>query len=306
MTATVITDAPQGSPEWLAARTGGITGTDIGALLGANPWRSPLDVWLSKQPDHVPDEVGEPARWGTRLEPVVRDHYAECHPDALVEEVPGLLAHPDESLLRGSLDGLAHTRDASVVLEVKTSRQRWDDDYLPDHYLMQALWYCGLTGLDACHVAVLTAGQSYSERIIAADRVWFDAAADRALDWWAAHVTAGVMPDPDPVRDAPKLARLWTPDPDAGAEIDPGLIHRLRDTRAAAAAARTDYEIAVAAVQAKMREATVATVAGEVVARWSAVKPRTTVDVAALKADGIYDKYSLTGEPGRRFTVSNL
>ena len=183
MTAIVLSDAPQGSDEWLAARRGGITGTDIGALLGFNPWRSPLDVWLSKQDDHVPDEPGEPARWGQRLEPLVRAHYASEHPGTVVDEVPGLLAHPDEPLLRASLDGLAHAKDADRVLECKTTRQSWAEDYLPDHYLTQCLWYLGVTGLDEAHVAILTAGQQYSERVVPADPVWFAAASQRAL-WW--------------------------------------------------------------------------------------------------------------------------
>lgn len=126
MTAVVVSDAPQGSDEWLQARRGGLTGTDIGALLGLSPWRSALDVWLSKQDDHVAEEVGEPARWGTLLEPVVRDHYAATHPGTVVETVPGLLAHPDQQLLRGSLDGLAHSSDASVVLEMAEWRYHRD------------------------------------------------------------------------------------------------------------------------------------------------------------------------------------
>ena len=304
MTAVIVTGAPQGSPQWLAARRGGITGTDIGALLGHNPWRTPLDVYLSKQVGHIPDEPGEPALWGARLEPLVRDHYASQHPGSIVEEVPGLLAHPAQPVLRGSLDGLAHDRSGSVVLEVKTTRQRWADDYLPDHYLTQALWYLGICGLDACHVAVLTAGQSYSERVIAAEPEWFDSAAEFALGWWDRHVVAGVMPDPDPIRDAPKLPRLWTPEPGLAVDLDPDLVARLRDARARAAAARAEADTLAARVQIAMADATVGMVDDEPAVRWSPVKPRATVDTAAMQADGVYDTYVRWGEPSRRFTVN--
>lgn len=314
MTGVVVCRDPQGSGGWHRARRQGVTGTDIGVLLGLSRWRTPLDVWLwrtpldvwlSKRDDHTPDEPSEPMRWGQRLEPVVRDHYAEQHPDAVVEEVPGMLGHQHEPILRGSLDGLAHDRDGTVVLEVKTTRQSWASDYLPDGYLAQALWYLGITGLDVCHVALLAAGQSYSERVVATDPRWFDAAADYALGWWDRHVVAGVMPDPDPVRDAPSLPRLWTPDPAASVELDAGLVAGLRDARARAAAAKTEADELAARVQVAMGAATTGTVDGEVAVRWSGVKPRTTVDVAALKADGLFDKYSRRGDPSRRFTVTN-
>ena len=48
MTYTVVTTAAQGSDEWLDARRNGIGGSDVAAVLGANPWRTPLEVWLSK------------------------------------------------------------------------------------------------------------------------------------------------------------------------------------------------------------------------------------------------------------------
>ena len=52
MTATVVLQRPPTTPwlraNWLARRRKGLTATDIPALFGLSPWRTPLDVWLSK------------------------------------------------------------------------------------------------------------------------------------------------------------------------------------------------------------------------------------------------------------------
>ena len=48
MTATVVLGPTATREEWLAARRLGVTGTDISAILGANPWATPLDIWLDK------------------------------------------------------------------------------------------------------------------------------------------------------------------------------------------------------------------------------------------------------------------
>lgn len=63
--------------------------------------------------------------------------------------------------------------------------------------------------------------------------------------------------------------------------------------------------MACAEVQALMREAVAAVdEAGDRIATWNPTKGRTTINRAALKADGRLDKYTLTGEPGRTFRVS--
>jgi len=34
--------------QWLELRRQGIGGSDAAAILGMNPWKSPMDVWLEK------------------------------------------------------------------------------------------------------------------------------------------------------------------------------------------------------------------------------------------------------------------
>ena len=52
------------------------------AIIGFNRWTSPRKVWLDKTwrrlgLPQIPDEASEAARWGTRLESVVADAFAE-------------------------------------------------------------------------------------------------------------------------------------------------------------------------------------------------------------------------------------
>ena len=45
--------------EWLARRRSGIGGSDVAAVLGLSPWKSPRQVWLDKTTDAVDDAVDE-------------------------------------------------------------------------------------------------------------------------------------------------------------------------------------------------------------------------------------------------------
>ncbi len=62
---------------WLAARRRGITGTDVAAILGLNPWRNALDVYLEKMGQGEAVQANEAMWWGTYLEEGIARRYAE-------------------------------------------------------------------------------------------------------------------------------------------------------------------------------------------------------------------------------------
>lgn len=312
MTAVAVCTDPPLSPAWHAARALGIGGSDIGTLLGYNPWATPLDLWRIKTGDADGFDGNFASRRGQHLESFLIAEYERATPGTYVETVadgmPSMVALEIDSIVRCSLDGIAHDRHGDHVVEVKTagSRQsvKWAGGALPDAYTAQVVWQLGITGLDRAVVVADLAGD-FTVREVLADPDVFARMVDYAQVWWDRHVVGGVMPDPDPVRDAAALSGLWTPDPDRAVELDPDLVDGLWVARNAYTAAKTDLEVAQARVQCAMTTATTATVDGQQVARWAAVKPRVSVDVAALKADGLFDKYSRRGDPSRRFTITN-
>lgn len=67
------------------ARTG-LGGSDAAAVLGLDPYRTPLEVWMACTGRVEPDEKSEAAEWGQRLEAEVLRKYAEGlpYPEVLV------------------------------------------------------------------------------------------------------------------------------------------------------------------------------------------------------------------------------
>lgn len=313
MTAVAVCTAPPLSDDWHAARAQGIGGSEIGTLLGYNPWATPVDLWLTKT-GREPGFTGNFAtRRGQHMESFLISEYEHAHPGTFVETtadgMPSIFAVADGSVVRCSLDGIAHDRDGDHLIEVKTASGRqavkWDGGALPESYTAQVVWQLGVMGLDRAVVVADVAGD-FTERTVEADRPLFEDMAAYALDWWERHVEARVMPDPDPVRDAPKLPRLWTPDPGRSVELDPELVARLRDAKARAAAAKTDLEQVIAAVQMQMESAVTGCCGDEVVARWSPVVGRTTIDTGLLREafPEVAAQVIRQGPPSRRFTVT--
>ena len=67
--------------EWLELRRQGIGGSDAAAILGLNPWKTPMDVWLEKTGEFTrDDEENEQMYWGTVLEAVVAEEFKAHRP----------------------------------------------------------------------------------------------------------------------------------------------------------------------------------------------------------------------------------
>lgn len=133
-------------PEWLAVRRRGIGGSDAAAILGWSDWTSPWEAYLDKAGllDDLDDDSNEAQEWGTRLEAVIADVYAErtgltlLNPQATYQH-----AAPDLGFMLASPDRLIVHPDRTDVglLEVKNvttwKAEEWADGQVPAAYLIQ-------------------------------------------------------------------------------------------------------------------------------------------------------------------------
>lgn len=131
------------TPEQLALRRTGITATDVPAVLGLSPWRSPFDVWAEKLGKAPPVEENEDMQRGTFLEDGARSWYA--HRTGATVAVPGTVVHPRDSLIIATPDGVALLDGDVRGLELKmpSTARGWGEpgtDAVPDYYVPQAAW----------------------------------------------------------------------------------------------------------------------------------------------------------------------
>jgi putative phage-type endonuclease len=108
----------QGSPEWFAARKGRVTGSNVGAILGLNPYRDADDVLRAMVREHHGAErefTGNAAtEYGSYHEDGATIEY-QMETGNTVEKC-GFFVHPSHDWLGASPDGLI---DDDIILEVK-------------------------------------------------------------------------------------------------------------------------------------------------------------------------------------------
>lgn len=204
------------SEEWLDYRRNGIGGSDIAAICGISKWKRPIHVYLDKIGELPKSELGEPAEWGTRLEPLIADKFASQHPDWAVTKKELIYSHPKYGWALGNIDGMIICPSRGRgILEVKTANEyllhEWDDGKIPDYYFVQLQWYMFITGLDWGYFATLIGGNKYREYEVKRDDEMIEQMLRIASDFWYNNVSAKVSPPFDGSEASTTLLNTWYP-----------------------------------------------------------------------------------------------
>lgn len=194
---------------WLAGRGQGIGGSDAAAVVGLSPWMSPIELWkvkmgMTRQKDLTGNAAVEQ---GNRMEPILRNLYAELHPEYAVEYHQfDILYQADCPWICATLDGELLSEDGRHgILEIKTATpgakwSEWKDGCMPQNYYAQCLHQLLATGYDFVRLYACLYSQNgdmtLTEREIEREEVTED------LNWllneerqfWKGYVERGVMP----------------------------------------------------------------------------------------------------------------
>lgn len=182
---------------WLAARTHGIGGSDIGAICGVSPFTSARQVYLKKTGQYddsigINDSSKERMHFGHMLEPVVANEYALRTGSKLVE-IDATFAHKDYPWALANIDRLIVDDDGNPIgiLECKTTSEynndEWESGEILMSYMYQLNWYMWILGLEKGAFACLVGGNKFyhyevfrndellnGTMIPAAQSFWFD------------------------------------------------------------------------------------------------------------------------------------
>lgn len=183
--------------EWLEARRKGVGGSDASAILGLNPYSSPLSVYMDKIGKGNDEEPNEAMRQGTDLEGYVAERFTE-ETGYKVRKVNRVLQHPDYPWMLANID-----RDipgTKYGLECKTtspfSKFRFDEGEINPHYYWQSMHYMAVTGAVKWYVAVLVLGKAFHVFEIERDEDQIKTLIEAERDFWENHVMCKDPPLP--------------------------------------------------------------------------------------------------------------
>ncbi|MFW2037478.1 YqaJ viral recombinase family protein [Acinetobacter ursingii] len=202
--------------QFLAGRKKGIGGSDVAAILGFSPYKSPYQLWLDKTGrSERKESQNESAHFGNLLEDVVAKEFSR-RAGVKVQRVTQQLSLPDHPWALGNIDravinpeiaGNVRFKEGALttdqLLECKTASEYMSklfgeegSDQIPDYYLTQCLWYLMITGCQVIHLAVLIGGNKFRMYRIERDEELIQSIFNQVKAFWFNHVIADVPPDP--------------------------------------------------------------------------------------------------------------
>lgn len=202
MGTTILTSTENlSNKEWLRWRKKGIGGSDVAPILGISKWTSSIDIWLSKTNQKHDDCVqNEAMTWGHILEPVIREHFSKVTGKKVIE-VPAILQSEEYPHMIANVDGLTTDSNGEpAILECKCvseyKRSEWDNDSVPYYYMVQAMHYMAVTGINVTYFAALVGGNSFIIREVHADKEMQEMLIAVETDFWRKVVNME-RPEPD-------------------------------------------------------------------------------------------------------------
>lgn len=259
------------SEGWHAARATGVGGSDVAAIVGCSKWTSRYELWALRtgKVERVEDRKNlNEKRWGSRLEAVLLEEFAEAHPELLVLTWPdghgAAFVHSERAYQRASPDALAYDFDTGLwhIVEVKTAR--YDDEWrdpdtwaltVPRYYTTQDQWYLDAFGWGDSFFAVLFTGSDYRELVVPADG-WEQEVNRREVEAFLEEVRTGAAPAMDEHPGTLATVRRMHPEIERDTVIeldDEGRV--LVAAYRAMVSAESEYRQASAVVLAKMGQA---------------------------------------------------
>ena len=217
----------------LEARRAHLGSSDMAAILGCDPYRSPYDVWLDKTGKLQRDLTNEAMIAGNRFEGGVLE-YAE---DELGELMPNVhRVHPDLPLAANIDAVIINTKQP---VECKTAglfgplNSEWGDpgtDAVPLQYIVQCHVHmmCLSNGadVDLCHLAAFLGGRGFNMFRIERNPKLCELIAERSVAFWKQNVIAVKPPEGAPHIEVAK--RVMRPQGSV-VDIDPRLVTEWRD-----------------------------------------------------------------------------
>ena len=185
--------------DWHTLREKRIGGSDIGAILGVNPYKSIIDVYIDKTEGST-FKGNNATHWGHMLESTIIKEFASRHKELQVFDAPFSIV---DNFLIANLDAVLRDKENGNfgVLEIKTTslwnKKEWEEDTIPQSSYAQVQHYLMLSGYKFAYVAVLIGGQEYKEFKVERSEEDISLIREKATEFYKENILKQIQPIPD-------------------------------------------------------------------------------------------------------------
>lgn len=214
MTTETIAPAEQETIDGKPNRAKYLGGSDVAAILGISPWKTPLQVYLDKvepREEVITPEKAKLFRRGNRMEPYVIDLLREDTGFEIVGR-GNRYKDPELPFIAAEIDCELRDKHGEVFNgEIKTvnpfKAKEWGEqqtDEIPLHYTAQVMHGLMVRPASACIMGVLIGGDDFRVYRVERDDETIEAIREKEIAFWK-RVVERDPPDPTDVSDILRL-----------------------------------------------------------------------------------------------------
>ena len=200
---------PKDRAEWLKHREQGIGSSEVGTILGLNPWETPYQLWRRKMGIDPPKQENFAMKAGHYLEDAVSRFYADETGKDIIKASKGdwLIVDNDRPYLRVSPDrtfwlpNMPKNNHNKGILECKTTQMQIDADDLPKHWFCQLQYQLGVAGLEVGALAWLTMGREFGYKDLMFDREFYLWMVEEVERFWTDNIVGKQEPAATDITD---------------------------------------------------------------------------------------------------------
>ncbi|GJL37865.1 endonuclease [Enterobacter hormaechei] len=281
-------------------RTKYLGGSDVAAILGISPWRTPLEVYLDKvQPCEKPVDPNKQRVFtrGQRMEPYVIDLLAEETGMEIIHRGNRYI-HRDYGFIAAEIDAEAASGEN---IEIKTvspfKAKEWGEvqtDAIPVHYTAQAMHGLMVTGKQVCVFGVLIGGDDFRIYRVERDEETIQAILEKEVAFWD-RIKNLNPPEATSVSD---ISLMFEKDAGTSIEADGKalvLFNDLRDMKSRFKSLEEEIEVSEEKLKLYMQEHSILTLDGKPLCTWKTqVSNRFDQKAFQLEHPGLYEKFKKT------------
>ena len=186
--------------EFLARRKTGIGGSDVAAVMGVSPWKTPYQLWLDKlSPVAEEEPENDILLFGNLLEDVIAREYARRN-NAKVQRRNEMFRHKEHPELTVNIDRyvvggkILECKTCSAYASAKFGQSGSGD--IPEYYYLQCLHAQYVTEIYSCDLAALIGGNEYRQFSAVYDKELAEFVAGRCSEFWKIYIVPQIPPQP--------------------------------------------------------------------------------------------------------------
>lgn len=300
----------------LGDRTTYVGGSDIGSIMGVNPWKSKKELWEEKTGRKEPEDLSDNPniRRGVMLESrdIVTDEYLHLIDPKKEQIGKGIrlthapeFEHKNYAFLKAHLDFIMKHLGSEKILEVKCPRSfvctKYKNEGVPDAYRLQMQFYMLLSGIPQGEFLIFNA-DAWDLQVIAveSDQELQKMILDACLDFWAL-VKEDVEPEEEETKVKLPTVKGKSTDMTGNSEVEE-LIERLQEAKSMKDAGDKTYKALKSQIIDIMgQNEAIFTPKARIYASFSDGK--ITIDGKKLEKDypQVYEACKKQGDPYRNF-----